>query len=144
MPPVPGFVATAVGTAGNLDKKGADGKASIIDAQESEQFLDDRTDKANTRLPYNSTLIQLGDDDVTKMESLEERDVPLDFKFVKMEWKWSNNGYLTPFKVNYLRSSIKTYTNKLYQKLNSKFDLYFSFLFGDLSPYLLPQFYYLI
>jgi len=45
-PPIPGFVATAVGTAGNLDMKGADGKEAIIDAQDSEQFLDDRTEKA--------------------------------------------------------------------------------------------------
>lgn len=82
VPPPPGFIATAAATAPNTDKKGADGKASVIDAQESEQFLDDRTDKANTRLPYASTLIQLGDDDITKMESLEERDVPLDFHFV--------------------------------------------------------------
>ena len=32
VPPVPGFVSTAAATATNLDKKGADGKAAIIDA----------------------------------------------------------------------------------------------------------------
>jgi hypothetical protein len=36
VPPTPGFVNVAAGTAGNLDKKGADGKAAIIDSQESE------------------------------------------------------------------------------------------------------------
>jgi hypothetical protein len=61
VPPVPGFVATAAATAGNVDKKGADGKAAIIDAQESEQFADDATAKAQTRLPYASTLIQTED-----------------------------------------------------------------------------------
>ena len=46
VPPVPGFVGTAAATATNLDKKGADGKAAIIDAQESEKFADEATDKA--------------------------------------------------------------------------------------------------
>ena len=46
MPPVPGFVGTAAATAGNVDKKGADGKASIIDAEESEKFADEATEKA--------------------------------------------------------------------------------------------------
>ena len=56
--PVPGFVGTAAGSAGAAGTAGADGKASIIDAQDSEDFLDGRTDKANTRLPYASTLLQ--------------------------------------------------------------------------------------
>lgn len=46
VPPVPGFVATAAATSTNLDKKGADGKAAIIDAQESEKFADEATEKA--------------------------------------------------------------------------------------------------
>jgi hypothetical protein len=58
--PIPGFVATATATAGNVDKKGAEGKEAIIDAQESEDFLDGRTELANTRLPYASTLLQTG------------------------------------------------------------------------------------
>ena len=56
--PVPGFVGTATASAGTAGTAGEDGKASIIDAQDSEDFLDGRTDKANTRLPYASTLLQ--------------------------------------------------------------------------------------
>lgn len=82
VPPVPGFVATAAATAPNTDKKGADGKEAIIDAQDSEQFADDATNKANTRLPYASTLLQLRDDDPSKMESIEESNVPLNFHFI--------------------------------------------------------------
>lgn len=82
VPPIPGFVGTAAATAGNLDMKGADGKESIIDAQESEQFLDDRTEMANTRLPYASTLLQMRDDDPSKIEGIENYNVPIDFRFV--------------------------------------------------------------
>ena len=82
VPPVPGFVATAAGTAGNVNKKGADGKEAIIDAQDSEKFADEATEKAQTRLPYASTLLQMGDDDVSKMESIEEGNVPLNFHFI--------------------------------------------------------------
>lgn len=32
VPPIPGFVGTAVGTIGNVNLKGADGKDAIIDA----------------------------------------------------------------------------------------------------------------
>ena len=56
VPPVPGFVATAAATSGNLDKKGKDGKESIIDAQESENWAEGAVLKAQTRLPYASTL----------------------------------------------------------------------------------------
>jgi len=56
--PPPGFIATAAASATVAGTAGADGKASIIDAQDSEDFLDGRTDKANTRLPYASTLLQ--------------------------------------------------------------------------------------
>jgi hypothetical protein len=58
LPPIPTFVATATATAGNVNLKGAEGKEAIIDAQESEEFLDTRTDLANTRVPYASTLLQ--------------------------------------------------------------------------------------
>lgn len=56
--PAPGFIATAAATASNVNLKGEDGKLAIIDAQESEDFLDGRTDTSNARLPYASTLIQ--------------------------------------------------------------------------------------
>jgi hypothetical protein len=82
VPPAPGFIAVAAATAGNVNKKGADGKEAIIDAQDSEQFADNATNKANTRLPYASTLLQLRDDDPQKMETIEESNVPLDFHFV--------------------------------------------------------------
>lgn len=55
--PIPGFVGTAAGSAGTAGSAGEEGKASIIDAQESEEFLDGRTEMANTRLPYASTLL---------------------------------------------------------------------------------------
>lgn len=58
-PPVPGFVSTASASAATVNSQGADGKEAIIDAQDSEQFLDERTDKAQTRLPYSSTLLQM-------------------------------------------------------------------------------------
>ena len=82
--------------------KGSDGKASIIDAQESEQFGDDATDKAQTRLPYASTLLQMRDDEIETMVK-EEKEVPLNFHFVhigtddgeliRIEWmkhKWKH------------------------------------------------------
>ena len=64
--------------------KGADGKEAIIDAQDSENFADAATEKAQTRLPYASTLLQMRDDDPTKIESMakEEKEVPLNFHFV--------------------------------------------------------------
>jgi ribosomal protein L16/L10AE len=82
VPPTPGFVNVAAATASNVNKKGADGKEAIIDAQDSEKFADEATDKAQTRLPYASTLLQMRDDDPTKMETIEESNVPLDFHFV--------------------------------------------------------------
>jgi hypothetical protein len=80
--------------------KGTDGKASDDLAEELDGWLDQRTDKANTRLPYHSTLqledsvqspddlqlINLRDDDPSKMETLEESaSVPLNFHFVEMK-----------------------------------------------------------
>jgi hypothetical protein len=53
--PEPGFIATAAESKGE-GKSGTDGKEAIIDAQDSEEFLDGRTETANTRLPYASTL----------------------------------------------------------------------------------------
>ena len=56
--PEPGFIATAKASeASDVGKQGKEGKESIIDAQESEEFLDGRTELANTRLPYASTLL---------------------------------------------------------------------------------------
>jgi len=55
--PVPGFVATAKATEASVNLKGAEAKEAIIDAQDSEEFLDTRTDLANARLPYASTLL---------------------------------------------------------------------------------------
>ena len=88
VPPVPGFVGVAAATASNTDKKGADGKEAIIDAQDSEEFADMATETANTRLPYASTLLQMndtknGDDnELVKIEGFEASQVPLDFHFV--------------------------------------------------------------
>ena len=56
--PIPGFVGTAITSAATAGSAGDDGKLAIIDAQESEEFLDGRTDTSNIRLPYASTLIQ--------------------------------------------------------------------------------------
>jgi hypothetical protein len=58
--PVPGFVATAAASASTAGTKGAEGKEKIIEAQDLENFADEHTNRANTRLPYASTLIQTG------------------------------------------------------------------------------------
>jgi hypothetical protein len=55
--PPPGFIANAAASATVAGTKGEEGKAAIIDAQDSENFLDGRTDTANARLPYASTLL---------------------------------------------------------------------------------------
>jgi hypothetical protein len=55
-PPPPGFIATAAATKGNLGLKGQDGKEAIIDAQDSENWAEGAVEKAQTRLPYASTL----------------------------------------------------------------------------------------
>lgn len=56
--PVPGFVATAANSTSTAGTKGAEGKEKIIEAQDLENFADGQTQKANTRLPYASTLLQ--------------------------------------------------------------------------------------
>ena len=56
---VPGFVNTAAKSLKVAGSAGSDGKEAIIDANDSEQFLDERTERAQTRPPYNSTLLQL-------------------------------------------------------------------------------------
>jgi hypothetical protein len=56
--PPPGFIATAAASETSAGSAGAEGKLAIIDAQDSEDFLDTRTDLSNTRLPYASTLLQ--------------------------------------------------------------------------------------
>ena len=59
--PVPGFVATAAASASTAGTRGAEGKEKIIEAQDLENFADGQTGKANTRLPYASTLLQTGE-----------------------------------------------------------------------------------
>lgn len=101
--PVPGFVGTAAGSAGTAGSAGEDGKASIIDAQESEDFLDGRTDLASTRLPYASTLIQLNDPNEDRFLALQNSDeifddgtpqtieygskIPIDYHFIGLNEK---------------------------------------------------------
>jgi hypothetical protein len=83
VPPAPGFIAKMAATASLVNTAGADGKEAIIDAQDSEELADNATEKAQTRLPYASTLVQMRDDDPTKIETVEESaDVPLNFRFV--------------------------------------------------------------
>ena len=65
-----------------LQVRGPDSKAKNIEATELDAYLDKRTEVAQARLPYVSTL-QLDDNKGEEMiETIEDRDVPLGFQFV--------------------------------------------------------------
>ena len=46
---------------------------------------DQQVEVANTRIPYNSTFVQLRDDDPSKMEGMlmEDTNIPLNLRFVQ-------------------------------------------------------------
>ena len=109
--PIPGFVGTATASMGTAGTQGDEGKEAIIDAQESEDFLDGRTDTSNARLPYASTLLQLNRDP-NEARFLQQNDiddgtpqtveylsqapttrVPLDFHFIGLSQKWKKRKW---------------------------------------------------
>jgi len=49
---------------------------------------DQQVEVANTRIPYNSTFVQLRDDDPSKMEGMlmEDTNIPLNLRFVQTKW----------------------------------------------------------
>ena len=48
-------------------------------------WSDEHTESANTRIPYNSTFVQMRDDDPSKMEGMlmEDTNIPLNLRFVQ-------------------------------------------------------------
>ena len=91
--PIPGFVGTATASASTAGTQGDEGKEAIIDAQESEDFLDGRTDTSNARLPYASTLLQLNMD-------------PNEARFLQQSDEINDDG--TPQTVEYLSQAATT------------------------------------
>ena len=60
-------------------------KQWIENAANINVWSDEHTESANTRIPYNSTFVQMRDDDPSKMEGMlmEDTNIPLNLRFVQ-------------------------------------------------------------